>query len=71
MTVRIEPWWIVAYLSLGVILFVPLNWLAHVRSQGRRGDFWMRLWRVSLRAKFVNVIVQIVAWPLTIWEEYR
>ena len=65
-TVTLELWWLVAWVGIGAVLFVPLNYVGHGQI-APRGPFWRSLWR-SVKRNPLIVPVQIIAWPFALWE---
>lgn len=71
-TITFHLWWLWAYLGIGVVLYLPLNWLVW-RRKDWHGDFsfWRSQWANLRRDHFLPLLVQVVAWPLSIWEDFR
>lgn len=63
-------WWLIGYLLVGIVLYWPLNWLAARKITNRvsLGHALARNGVIHLATAFV---VQVVAWPLAIWELVR
>jgi hypothetical protein len=62
-------WWPLAWIAVGLSLYIPLSYLAHTKVY-RPGPFWSALWR-SVKRKPWNPIVVAVLWPWAVWEEIR
>jgi len=70
-TVTLRSWWIIPYLAIGVLLFLPLNYLAW-RDVHKPDPFWRELHNFLHRERAARyAAVQIVAWPLAAWEQFR
>ena len=65
----VNLWWAVGYLAVGMITFLPLEYLAWKRIH-RPPPFWREYRRVARRTP-LRILVPIVAWPLAIWETIR
>lgn len=65
----VNLWWLVWYLVVGVVTFLPLEYLAW-RKIHRPAPFWQEYKRVAFREP-LRLLVPIVAWPLAIWEAAR
>ena len=59
-------WWLYLYLAIGVVLFLPLNWLA-LKQIANPDPFWVEV----RRSRWSSRLIQVVAWPLAIWEVLR
>lgn len=70
-TVTLHAWWLLAYLAVGVVLYVPLNMVALHRIFGRPkfADEMRRLIKRPWRFAW-GCIVQIVMWPFAAWEAF-
>lgn len=68
-TVTLHAWWLAVYLLVGVVLWVPLWYLAWRRSiHAQRAPFWRWLW---VHADPLDVLIQVVAWPAAVWKAFR
>lgn len=61
MSVTLGPWWLLVYIGIGVVLWLPLEWVAH-RRLSRPDPFWPALMRAVRRRPYVPVAT-IVLWP--------
>lgn len=81
LTITLHLWWLLAYLGIGVITFLPIDYLAYRKVPAwRERGFWTTLvdqttGRVYANPKpwrgVVRVFVQIAAWPGALWEVWR
>lgn len=69
-TMTLHLWWLLAYLAVGVVLYLPLNWMANRQVTNR-----VSLLHILRRNGVINFVtafvVQVVAWPLAVWELVR
>lgn len=76
-TVTLHLWWLWAYLAVGALLWFPLLWRAHRRTNrraSRRHSLWWNMRRAARQepwALFVRSVVLLVAWPVAVWEDLR
>lgn len=72
-TVTLHLWWLGAYLAVGVVLFLPCNWWAWRRKSIGHPDFsfWRTLWANIRREHGWPIVLQVIAWPLALWEDIR
>jgi len=70
-TITIPLWLPAAYLAIGAVLWLPLEY-RHWRSiqEIDRTTFWRDLWPDFKRRWWVPLAVT-VAWPLAVYEEVR
>ncbi len=66
-TVTLHLWWLWAWLAVGAVLWLPIEWWGYRQIGGQRPPFWRDLWR-AIRAHPLRLVVPIVAWPLAVWE---
>lgn len=66
-TVTLHAWWLLVYLLVGVVLWLPLEWLAYRKTYNPQGGFWRTL-RVALHGDVQRVALLVVAWPFAIKE---
>lgn len=66
-TVTITHWHIIGYLAIGLVLWLPLEYVAYRRTAHPKKGFWPGL-RDALRAsdKFIPLAVMLL-WPLCIY----
>ena len=69
-TVTIPAWLPVAYITAGVISWLPLHYLAWRRTTRRQRPFWRSLRERMTEAWWV-VPAGVVLWPLGWWESLR
>ena len=67
-TVTIPTWLPFAYLAVGAVLWLPLEYLAWRRIHNP-DPFWTEF--RSLRRHPLVPLVMVVAWPVAVWEEFR
>lgn len=68
-SVTVHGEWIVAYLAIGLVLWLPLEAKMWSRTTKRRTPFWREL-RRSVRKRPHVPVVAIVAWPLALYEAF-
>lgn len=69
LTITLQLWWLLAYLAVGVVLVLPLEWLAW-RSIHHPPPFWRELAR-GLRRRPWMPLVAIAVWPYALIEAVR
>lgn len=69
-TLTFHLWWLLAYLAVGVVLYLPLNGLAN-RQLTNRVSLLQALRRNGVVRFATAFVVQVVAWPLAVWEVVR
>lgn len=77
-TPTIYAWWLWPYLATGVVLYLPLNYIAHRRTV--RGESFVNsliyrrfAWTRARRYKRIawDFLLQVTCWPLAAWEATR
>lgn len=67
----IHLWWIGAYLAIGVLLWLPLEYVPYRQIHCPPQGFWAGA-RSNLRrhgwAAPLRILVPVVVWPLAVWE---
>ncbi len=71
-TLTLQAWWVVAYLLVGAVLLLPLEYVAHRGIHNPGYGFWRGLQRGCrdrglIRWCFALAVV-IAAWPVAAWE---
>lgn len=70
-TITIEAWWFGVYVAIGALLFVPLNYLVWKRLGEPKAPFGVRYFtRQGWPHAIAGTLLQVIAWPLSIIEEY-
>lgn len=67
LTVTLHAWWLLAYLAVGAVLYVPLYWLSW-RHMSNRDSFWVWL-EVMHHRDWGRLPVGIALWPVMVKEE--
>lgn len=77
-TVTLHLWWLWAYLGVGVVTFLPIDYLAYRQVPAwRERGYWTTFVDQLTRRVYTNpkprravrrVLIQVVAWPLAAWE---
>ncbi len=71
-TVTLHLWWLGAYLAVGVVLYLPLCWIAVRQMQPcDRRPVLVALRALPWRVLLVATIGQIALWPGALWEATR
>lgn len=68
-TVTLHAWWLLAYMAVGLVLWLPLEWVAWRSTHAREG-FGSRLYQ-GLRGRPLVPLFTMLLWPLAIWEAVR
>lgn len=68
-TLTLHLWWLAAYIAIGAVLWLPMEWWANRRTSPRR-LFWRQLGRL-LRHQPWSPALAIACWPLALWEALR
>jgi len=63
LTVTLHLWWLWAYLAVGVVLVLPINWLALRQIAAPRPRFW----QLVRRHPWTNLLT-VALWPAALWE---
>lgn len=79
-TITLYLWWLLAYLGIGLVLFLPLNYVAYRKyAKNFRNGFIRNItsgnyrWTTGKRVRnFVGrFTLQVLVWPLALWEVIR
>lgn len=70
LTVTLHLWWLWAYLAIGLVLWLPLEWLAW-RSLARPRDSYWRSFARGIRGRWWLPLTIVCLWPVAVWEEVR
>lgn len=74
MTVTLHVWYLLPYLAVGVLLWLPLNWLA-IRQIHQHGPFVDEMLhdirRHGVLGSVGRFVLQVTLWPVAIWEIAR
>jgi hypothetical protein len=62
-TITFHLWWLLAYLAIGVVLVLPINWLALQQILAPRPQFW----EMVRRHPWGNLLT-VTLWPAALWE---
>lgn len=65
-TITLRAWWVFAYLGVGAVLYLPLEWLAWLQIHNRP-PFWCDL-AAGIRKRPWTPFAYVVAWPWAAWE---
>ena len=65
----IHAWWFAAYLIIGIVLWLPISWLAW-RQIHKAKPFW-RDTAGQIRQRPYLLATMTLGWPLALWEVIR
>jgi hypothetical protein len=66
-TVTLHAWWLLAYLAVGAVLWLPLAWVYYRDIHMPDRPFWPWLGSTVMAEVWV-VPLQVALWPAAIWD---
>lgn len=69
-TIHFYWWWLVAYLLVGLVLWLPMEWYMWRHISPPRGPFWQLL-RHCLRRRPWAPLTATLAWPVIVADEVQ
>lgn len=73
MTITIPLWLPIAFLAIGLVLWLPLEYRAYRRTYKpsiNHQGFWAGIWKGLKRRPFTPLLVML-SWPYILWVEFK
>lgn len=71
LTVTLHLWWLWAYLAIGLVVWLPGEYVAWRKLGSPKRPFWPALVDSWHPHRVLRIVVPITAWPLAWWECLR
>lgn len=69
-TITLHAWYLLAWVGLGAVLWLPLEYLAYRTLAPPKPPFWPYFRSQSHHRPWIVLVIWVL-WPLTAWEVFR